>query len=293
MEIRPGISDQHLKCFVLQGVYLRETGRAHFRYSGTPPVFLKHLLNHPPIGPPESPKNLPYPYKTPNHGDIWKIARQNIGGPVTTNSNFREAITSTQPTIYPKLPLPYAPTRVFPCTKSALPTRVRTAPRGPFIIPPNNDPTGTAFITKEEEEMDTRSPPRQYPTCNWTVPQNYKYLTVNTLINPELNLANHIVQIQDQNDQSITPLNPASKSHMATGFSYVIIDPKTLEYRQIIHSEKHKHVWTQFIANTFDRLVQGIRGHIKVTDCIHFIRYTRVPKRQNRLWEICDKITPT
>ena len=46
---------------VLQGVYLRNTWWAHIWYSGVFPLFLKHLLNHPPIGPSESSKNWPQP----------------------------------------------------------------------------------------------------------------------------------------------------------------------------------------------------------------------------------------
>ena len=68
---------------------------------------------------------------------------------------------------------------------------------------------------------------------------------------------------------------------MPTGFANTIINPKpvqSLEYRQVIHSEKHKHVWKQSSDNNFGRLMQGIRGRVKGNDCIHFIHRTQTPK---------------
>ena len=97
-----------------------------------------------------------------------------------------------QSKIHPRLPLLSAPMRMVPCTKLVPPLRVGTAQRVPSIITTDNKNTGPAFITQEEEEMDTDPPPRQYPTRNRTSLKNYKALVVNALLNSEFNLSNHI-----------------------------------------------------------------------------------------------------
>ena len=152
----------------------------------SPAPFLKHLLNHPLIKPSESPKNWPSPYKTLIHRRPLKNCPTLIWRPCHNQHQFigmQLCHQNQPPTIWPRLPLPSVPARVIPCTTRTPPPSVGTVPRDSVIIPPDNEPTVPVFITQEEEETDTKPPPRLYPTCDRTFPQNFKALSVNSILN--------------------------------------------------------------------------------------------------------------
>eukprot|EP00804_Cyclotella_cryptica_P002577 CCRYP_010410-RA/>CCRYP_010410-RA protein AED:0.12 eAED:0.12 QI:0/0/0/0.5/0/0/2/0/1280 len=59
-----------------------------------------------------------------------------------------------------------------------------------------------------------------------------------------------------------------------------VLDPETgqlLEYRQLLRHPKFKEAWNISAANEFGRLAQGIKGRVKATDTIKFIRKSDIP----------------
>ena len=62
--------------------------------------------------------------------------------------------------------------------------------------------------------------------------------------------------------------------------AYPVLDPETgqlLEYRQLLRHPKFKDTWNLSAANEFGRLAQGIKGRVKATDTIKFIRKSDIP----------------
>ncbi len=53
-----------------------------------------------------------------------------------------------------------------------------------------------------------------------------------------------------------------------------------LNYWQLNRDPKHKETWSTSTANEFGRLTQGVRGRVKATNTIFFIRKDQVPKNQ-------------
>jgi hypothetical protein len=61
---------------------------------------------------------------------------------------------------------------------------------------------------------------------------------------------------------------------------FPVLDPETgqlLEYRQLLHHPKFKEAWSISAANEFGRLAQGIKGRVKATDTIKFMRKSEIP----------------
>ncbi len=59
-----------------------------------------------------------------------------------------------------------------------------------------------------------------------------------------------------------------------------VMDKETgrlLNYRQLLHSPKHKKAWSMLAANKFGHLAQGVGGRIKGTNTIKFIHQHEVP----------------
>jgi hypothetical protein len=52
---------------------------------------------------------------------------------------------------------------------------------------------------------------------------------------------------------------------------------RLLNYRQLLHSPKHKKAWSTLAANKFGHLAQGVGGRIKGTNTIKFIHQHEVP----------------
>ena len=62
--------------------------------------------------------------------------------------------------------------------------------------------------------------------------------------------------------------------------AFPVLDPETgqlLEYRQLLRHPKYKDAWNISAANEFGRLAQGIKGRVKATDTIKFIRKSEIP----------------
>ena len=62
--------------------------------------------------------------------------------------------------------------------------------------------------------------------------------------------------------------------------AFPVLDPETgklLEYRQLLRHPKFKEAWNISAANEFGRLAQGIKGRVKATDTIKFIRKNEIP----------------
>ena len=62
--------------------------------------------------------------------------------------------------------------------------------------------------------------------------------------------------------------------------AFPVLDPETgqlLEYRQLLRHPKFKDAWSISAANEFGRLAQGIKGRVKATDTIQFIRKSEIP----------------
>eukprot|EP00804_Cyclotella_cryptica_P002446 CCRYP_019168-RA/>CCRYP_019168-RA protein AED:0.13 eAED:0.13 QI:0/0/0/1/0.5/0.4/5/0/1227 len=62
--------------------------------------------------------------------------------------------------------------------------------------------------------------------------------------------------------------------------AFPVLDPETgqlLEYRQLLLHPKFKEAWNISAANEFGRLAQGIKGRVKATDTIKFIRKSDIP----------------
>jgi hypothetical protein len=61
---------------------------------------------------------------------------------------------------------------------------------------------------------------------------------------------------------------------------FLVLDPETgqiLEYRQLLRHPKFKEAWNISAANEFGWLAQGIKGRVKATDTIKFIRESDMP----------------
>ena len=59
-----------------------------------------------------------------------------------------------------------------------------------------------------------------------------------------------------------------------------MLDPDTgqlLKYRQLLRHPKFKETWSISAANEFGRLAQGIKGRVKATDTIKFIKKSEIP----------------
>eukprot|EP00804_Cyclotella_cryptica_P028276 CCRYP_014613-RA/>CCRYP_014613-RA protein AED:0.37 eAED:0.37 QI:0/0/0/1/0/0/4/0/451 len=62
--------------------------------------------------------------------------------------------------------------------------------------------------------------------------------------------------------------------------AFPVLDPETgqlLEYRQLLRHPKFKEAWSISAANEFGRLAQGIKGRVKATDTLKFIRRSEIP----------------
>jgi hypothetical protein len=62
--------------------------------------------------------------------------------------------------------------------------------------------------------------------------------------------------------------------------AFPVLDPEMgqlLEYRQLLCHPKFKEAWNILAANEFGRLAQGIKGRVKATDTIKFIRKSDIP----------------
>jgi hypothetical protein len=83
-------------------------------------------------------------------------------------------------------------------------------------------------------------------------------------------------------DESIAERLLRRKRQIANSIetAFPVLDPETgqlLEYRQLLRHPKFKEAWNISAANEFGRLAQGIKGRVKATDTIRFIRKSEIP----------------
>eukprot|EP00956_Cyclotella_meneghiniana_P018032 scaffold29803_cov40-Cyclotella_meneghiniana.AAC.1 len=83
-------------------------------------------------------------------------------------------------------------------------------------------------------------------------------------------------------DESIAERLLRRKRQIANSIekAFPVLDPETgqlLEYRQLLRHPKFKDAWNISAANEFGRLAQGIKGRVKATDTIKFIRKSDIP----------------
>ena len=81
-------------------------------------------------------------------------------------------------------------------------------------------------------------------------------------------------------DESIAKRLLRCKRESKTEKAFPVLDPDTgqlLKYRQLLRHPKFKDAWNISAANEFGRLAQGIKGRVKATDTIKFIRKSEIP----------------
>ena len=79
------------------------------------------------------------------------------------------------------------------------------------------------------------------------------------------------------------------KHESSTEKAFTGLDPKAgqlLEYCQLLRHPKFKDSWNNSAVNKFERLSQGIKGRVKATDKIRFIRKSEIPV--DRLKDVTD-----
>ena len=81
-------------------------------------------------------------------------------------------------------------------------------------------------------------------------------------------------------DESIAERMLRRKRERKIEKAFPVLDPDTgelLEYRQLLRHPKFKETWSISAANEFGRLAQGIKGRVKATDTIKFIKKSEIP----------------
>jgi hypothetical protein len=80
--------------------------------------------------------------------------------------------------------------------------------------------------------------------------------------------------------------NMYSRQHTSNGQSFQLVhdsEPNQyLNYCQLMQDPKHKTIWSKSVANEVGCLAQGVRGRVKGTDTIKFIKKDNVPNKRRK-----------
>jgi hypothetical protein len=154
------------------------------------------------------------------------------------------------------------------------------APRVRFQEPPLNVTSPTRMIVaspqEPRDELPRPSPPKPVPIIK--VP---KYVVAEDSIAARIKARrNESTKVTTADDESIAERLLRRKRESKTELAFPVLDPDTvqlLEYRHLLRHPKFKDAWNISAANEFGRLAQGIKGRVKATDTIKFIRKGDIP----------------
>ena len=160
-------------------------------------------------------------------------------------------------------------------------------PRVQFEEPRDADMLPTRMIVASPREQVVKSPqkPLTKPTSILKAPTHaVQEDSIAARIKARQATQSTAPKVAKADDESIAErLLRRKRQNKQVHAALSVLDPETgqlLEYQQLLRHPKFKEAWSISAANEFGWLAQGIKGRVKATDTIKFIRKSDIPYKR-------------